>query len=157
MTHNFSSHRADSPLNFFQYKLKEIEDGDKEVYIVEYGEDPLVSKEGKMVILNGTYQFFLREVSPSQNTVLYKLLLDNFLHSGKEHWYPDDASILVMIPAMIEDAPAEMWNSVGTPLAPPKSPSIGDVDAWIVRAIERDGSLGLDVSIENAFSKAKDQ
>lgn len=132
-----------SPLNFFPYKLKEVDEGEEGIYTVEFGEEPLCSKDGRMVVLNGIYQFILREVSPSRDEDLHHLLLQNFFHLDKKPWYPSNASILVMVPDMIEDTvPEESWYSVGTPLDPPNSQSIDDVDAWIFRAIERDGYFG---------------
>jgi hypothetical protein len=152
----FYIHANHSPLNFFPYKLKELGSGEEDIYSLEYGEEPLATKDGRMVVLNGIYQFILRDVSPSRDKALHKLLLENFLHANKQPWYPAGACILVMVPDMIENsAPAESWYSIGSPLDPPESHSVEDIDDWIIRAVERDGYYGLEVSVENSANDQK--
>ncbi|KAG7342155.1 hypothetical protein IV203_007247 [Nitzschia inconspicua] len=143
------------PMNFVESKLMEFEEGEEGVYSIEYGENPLCSKEeGKVMILSGNYHFILREISPARDKGLYKLLVDNFLHANKDPWYPDDASILVMVPYMDEHSTAkEFWYSIGSPLDRPKSFSQDGVDAWILRAIERDGYYGLEGSVKRALEQ----
>jgi hypothetical protein len=126
-------------VNLFSYQLKNAMDGQEGVFLVEFGDEPLASKGGRIMALNGIYRFVLREVSPLRDASLHKILISNYFERAKP-WFPTNASVLVMVPFMHEESePQYNWFSVGKPLDPLESYSVEDVDAWILQAVARDG------------------
>jgi NACalpha-BTF3-like transcription factor len=127
----------------FSYKLSQASQDQEGVFLVEFGEEELVSPKGRIMDLQGIYRFVVREVAPLRDTALYRIVRDTFLERDQPPWYPENASILVMVPFMHEDSDIEdLWLGVGKPLDPPTSYTIEDVDDWIVQAVARETGGG---------------